>query len=379
MEHHQYAILEKLFYKKKCLAHVYQRIGDRNQAIYTSKAFKETLWLLNRKNLKLSTSKRLTEFVAKVVQPFSLTPLPIIGANNITNPLKLKPIIIIYDDSSIQNVIKWFSKIILAYQSLNIIPFTDRKYYAIGWRKEHENPNCITLKSYFPNFESYPINSSEIYDSLYNYIVNSNIEQKSFNFIRKNILNSIIHVLRIENIYFDSNLFFTGIRLLKFLKEKHPVDFQLLLQKLFIWSLNLAKGNFDSTYEEMKNFIITFLNNDFNIQRISADTLNFLTQRNHQTQTSDCLHNCYNIDGVSIQIGTVHSVKGTTNCATLYMETFYEGMYESDRMIEQLKCIAFNDQRIRNIQTAKIMYVGFSRPTHLLCFAAHGKRIQSSL
>ena len=42
-------------------------------------------------------------------------------------------------------------------------------------------------------------------------------------------------------------------------------------------------------------------------------------------------------NSVNIQIESVHSVKGMTHCATLYVETAYEGKYESTYCVMEKK------------------------------------------
>jgi hypothetical protein len=72
------------------------------------------------------------------------------------------------------------------------------------------------------------------------------------------------------------------------------------------------------------------------------------------------------------------------------MESFYKrgrGNYESQRLADQLaenKKVEETLGAIRNshdlvTQSAKMVYVGFSRPTHLLCFAIHKDRFDSDL
>ena len=89
-----------------------------------------------------------------------------------------------------------------------------------------------------------------------------------------------------------------------------------------------------------------------------------------------------------LQIETVHHAKGQTHCATLYIETMYQGKYESIHVIKEktkatkTKAAAYypnpfykeiGEQRKGvHIQSAmKMTYVGLSRPTHLLCYAMH--------
>lgn len=112
-------------------------------------------------------------------------------------------------------------------------------------------------------------------------------------------------------------------------------------------------------------------------------------------------------------VNTVHSVKGQTHFSTLYMELFLFGEYESTSLervfsgissldlIEELKANIRDKEneittlkargkrgaitlqsdieklkvKINNIKKySKMIYVGFSRPTHFLCFAVEKNR-----
>jgi len=87
-------------------------------------------------------------------------------------------------------------------------------------------------------------------------------------------------------------------------------------------------------------------------------------------------------------VGTVHSAKGQTHCATLYIETSYYS-YET----EKIKAPLFKEDHkfivgqkkagkeidIQKKQALKMMYVGFSRPTHLLCFAVLEENVKNVL
>ena len=86
---------------------------------------------------------------------------------------------------------------------------------------------------------------------------------------------------------------------------------------------------------------------------------------------------------LEIHLGTVHSVKGQTHTATLYLESFYQKdgsgvdakSYESQRLAAQFKgkkLLPNAKKRVR--ESARMVYVGFSRPTHLLAFAVHKER-----
>ena len=74
-------------------------------------------------------------------------------------------------------------------------------------------------------------------------------------------------------------------------------------------------------------------------------------------------------DDVEIEVATVHSVKGETHVATLYMETSYKGKYESQRIGEQLCGIPYMGTSVDTKMSLRIAYVAMSRPRYMLCMA----------
>jgi hypothetical protein len=97
-------------------------------------------------------------------------------------------------------------------------------------------------------------------------------------------------------------------------------------------------------------------------------------------------NNIFTVNNINIQVGTVHSVKGQTHTATLYLESCYQrtvqgsGTHESERLAGYLlgqprPAVIDNYSQ----QSLRMAYVGFSRPTHLLCFAVHRDRFAARL
>jgi len=80
---------------------------------------------------------------------------------------------------------------------------------------------------------------------------------------------------------------------------------------------------------------------------------------------------------VTIEVGTVHSVKGETHKATLYLETSYMKKVDSQRLLpfikgEYPKELVCKPEHIQNL---KLAHVAMSRPTHLLAFACSEQSI----
>lgn len=90
----------------------------------------------------------------------------------------------------------------------------------------------------------------------------------------------------------------------------------------------------------------------------------------------------YKTDEIEIKLSSIHAVKGQTHCAIMYIESAYRTpVYETLKfktkkpyLFEEHKCNGVYDK-----QALKMMYVGFSRPTHLLCFAVLKENVKENL
>jgi hypothetical protein len=93
-------------------------------------------------------------------------------------------------------------------------------------------------------------------------------------------------------------------------------------------------------------------------------------------------NNIFRQNGIEVELATIHSVKGETHIATLYLETSYQGEHESQRIMEQLKGTYYIPPRKGNIhkkETLKMAHVGMSRPKYFLCMAIHRDRFDNAL
>ena len=73
-------------------------------------------------------------------------------------------------------------------------------------------------------------------------------------------------------------------------------------------------------------------------------------------------------DNIKLEIGTVHSVKGETHIATLYLDTFYRKYDISNYLILE-NLLSLKNNLEKNKERQNIIFVGASRPRYLLCFA----------
>lgn len=399
MDKHQHDLLEDLFYRKSVRRHVYQRIGDINQAIYSGEIKLENIWKKREKTLPLKGSHRLPPNIAQVVKCFGLTFMDIEGLrkDDEGNDIDIKPHIIVFDDQTINQVIPEFAKIIKELNVEGKLP-SKLKYpiKAIGWRKEHDENDNLGIKDYHKSFEKDEQNPRKDFLNFKSYLLfYEKKDVQTLRYIRNNILNALLKLLRLEEIHDEQGRHFTMERLFKRFKEKDKEnekyhiyeDFKL---RIFQWSKMVYQCNVEDTFEQIKEFIPDFLKYFDKEKKVvkSKEFIESIAWERQEEMISSANTECPNVckhEDMDIAVQTVHSVKGETHTATLYLETYYHKdgsgenakSYESQRLVEQFKGKQFGrNEKDRVKQSAKMVYVGFSRPTHLLCFAVHKKRFK---
>jgi superfamily I DNA/RNA helicase len=401
MDKHQHDLLEYLYFDNGQSLSIYQRIGDKNQAIFSEDIEYDGIWKDRAKVFPIAGSRRLSPSIAKAAQPFGLIPQDIRG-NNSTNAdglaNNIPPHIIVYDDNSAKNVIPKFCELVKKFENEGRIPKV-KKYpiTAIAWRKGSDGQ--FGLKNYWPEYEANTSRSKADYPNLKSYLLFAKTEnsQNNLDSIHKSILKAFLRVLRLEQIKNpDSRTGYFSIgSLQKYLKDRHTSlydDFQL---RIFYWCRDVYLGKTDDTFTDIKQFIPKFLNcfgktlgrsvnfaNDESIENAPKSS-----DKSQKNAKKDNIYRCKKT-GIEVEIGTVHSVKGETHTATLYLESYYykDGKgknaksYESQRLKDQFAGKKIPDGAgDRTRQSARMVYVGFSRPTHLLCFAVHKDRYDENI
>lgn len=387
MEKHQHDLLEGLF---SCDEVVYQRIGDKNQAIYSGRVSLEEIWADRETVLRLKGSCRLSPCVAQIVNHFALNSseeFKIEGRHSCLNNCqkgKLKPHMIVFSDNTIEQVLKEFTKLVEKNVPEDVILNSKDPIKVIGWRKDKENGN-LGIKSYCEDFEPELSNTKISHPCLKSHLTlwKAFSNQKHFlNIARKSILEALITILRKEEIIQSNGRYFNINSLYKYLRDFHENFYEEFKRKVFIWSRDVYKEKVGGVLQDIKNFIPYLLKIfgkqiDLSAGFVSGDDIVELeVQSGTSSPMRDNVYDC-SITGLKVEIGTVHSVKGETHLATLYVETFYNRKHESDRLS---KCFCGQGNTFSNKtekETAKITYVAMSRPTHLLCFALHQDRFNA--
>lgn len=407
LEEFQIDIIDKIFHSSESKT-VIQRIGDINQSIYNSgkKVKVESDWK-PRYPMFLNDSNRLTNEVSQIVNCFTLDPqkdekgAPRFVVNGLRkiDPI-IKPHLIVFDEESVTKLENTFSDLITKY-SLHTLPeATKYGFKIIGWNAkwddDEDHKNKLRLENIFSQFKKEATGSKEIFDLLSKYLQLFDRNKKTLEPARRAILNALIAVLRIEGKTFNTKVrgkvvarYFSKNELINEVKKREDSnDYELLKTKLLEWSFNLmVNGQFESTYNFVKDFILNEFKEWFDLT-CGQETMSFLGENFEKVIIEiPKVADSHNSD-IKIDIGTVHSAKGQTHCATMYVETSYHG-YETNKLVVVEKkatktkpeIILANPiygkvhqfragKDIRAKEALKMMYVGFSRPTHLLCFVA---------
>lgn len=366
---------------------VLQRLGDQNQAIYQQDFKSEAVWVLKEEFLSLTGSKRLSIPIANAIKNIALFPQDLTGNSK---RQKIKPKILIFDDSTVTRVLSKFGEIIVK-ENLHL----NKKniFKAIGWRKEikeedgEEESGKLCLKSYF-DFDNSKQKSRADYAlfSDYFFISNDLISEKGVAIVKDRFLKALVKALRLSEVKNSEGVYFNPASVLAFIKINNKEEYDKLMSNLYAW----AKAFFsnEDIYLELRAYVIHLLTKVFIVQKASDALKQFMVtsttqSEDKQTERSKSSNSfIYDSEGtfIDIQVNSVHGVKGETHTGTLYLETYYYNdggkSYESQRLIKQIKGVRVGGSLGKRVQESlKVAYVGLSRPTDLLCFAIHSSRL----
>ncbi|MCH7409926.1 UvrD-helicase domain-containing protein [Belliella sp. DSM 111904] len=403
---HQIDIIDKIFFTKVSSS-IIQRIGDKNQAIYgPSKSVDvESVWETRQDfaqskyiDLVLAGTNRLTKEVAQIVDCLVLDRKPdsykVIGKRILEKPVP--PVLVVFSKEKKKELPALFKTIIKEHQQAKQIPIFDKygnqpKFNLIAWSGEwneertEKNKDKIRLEDIVPYSREIE-GKKEFLNSLSDHLLKYDKKKQTLEAIRKSILNGLIHILRLERKTYLSilrqrsiNRFYTKSKMIEEIKERSDFDYDFFKEELYNWCWQTKTGNEKTAYNKIKDFVLNKFKQWFNLE-INSETLAFLGTDFTNGQMLQSEIDVKVEDDLEVNVGTVHSVKGQTHCATMYVETSYY-KYETEKIITPLfleghNCIVGKrDSKgkeidIRKKEALKMMYVGFSRPTHLLCFAA---------
>ncbi|AKB75166.1 ATP-dependent DNA helicase UvrD/PcrA [Methanosarcina lacustris Z-7289] len=362
-DEHQNRLITQIFDESKV---VIQRFGDTNQSIYDNYVRENSVWEIGEDSLQINGSKRFSNKIADIVKRLCLHEQDLLG-NSLVQ--EIQPKILVFNDETIGSVIPFFGRII---NECNLCE-EKKEFKAIGWvAKEKEGKR--TLPSYFPEFQKKSHHNKIESDFLCEYlqrIDDNTIKIYGANYYRQLMVNSLLKTLRLLEIKNPDNLHnFTEKSLIEYFEKEDKTFMDNFEAKVVKWCLKIHSGT--NISEEFANVIRT----DFcsNFDGVNIDKLrDFFNNSIHGREEQSRETNIYGGADFNIEVATVHSIKGETHTATLYLETYYRD-YDVGRLIKYLAEGNGNPNSVHNM-SLKVAYVGMTRPTCLLCVAAHENSI----
>ena len=402
LDEKQVSLIEEIFYSDNTTT-VIQRIGDKNQSIFSSSnsLSDENVWKTRNEldpvrfheNLTLNNTYRLGENIAKLVDCFVLNRdegYEVVSARPDSN--NISPYLLVYKNEEDAEWLRdTFIELIKKYELNDSSKNIENGFYITSWTTEKDdNPEIWHLKKLFPEFSKETNRKRNDFDCLKKHFCLYNKESSSMYSIRRSLLNAITRILRIEGVLnpktskpYNTNAF---IQLVKDTSVEVYFNFN---KRLLLWCYLIeVERNYHRIYKdfvtfingEVKDFIPGFKvdkANDFISKEFNCNAINEEPDEEGVTNENE----------LEIQLSSIHGVKGQTHCATMYVETEYYGYetiklkhrnVESNPLYFEMQSIK-GTSRKRIDDTLKMMYVGFSRPTHLLCFAVKHENVEDDI
>ena len=388
-DNRQIALVNQLFADDKVII---QRFGDYCQAIYeeTRNEVVDNNELKGENVLYIHDSNRFGENIAKPLRSLCMEDNHLLqGSKEVPS---LKPVIITYENP--EDVLPRYVTLLgstkipelnnlsvleIANQKRNEDPLHRVNVKACGWvGKKGACDRKRLIESYFPAFKRNNVKQRIEGNSFEDFIYKcSDGNVKS---CATSIIQGVLKVLDLCGAKND-NRRHTRTSMLNFLSG-HDIELKdNFLQMVMQWSLLISKCQGKNDIHKLKEAIHKYIESvllPVFEKTISQEAINFFNAPNVDVHTEQGVENgnIFNGNGIEIEVATIHSVKGETHVSTLYLETFYQKLHESERLAQQFKGVMYTGDDKRTLSALKVAYVGMSRPRYFLCVAMQKDRFQ---
>jgi DNA helicase-2/ATP-dependent DNA helicase PcrA len=403
----QLEIIDKIFNAGKSSTKV-QRIGDKNQSIYGSGAKVKVHcdWITRGeekrskiKDLMISGSNRLTEEVATIVDCLVLDRKPekykVIGLRTLPKPIK--PRLIVYSLENCTKVVERFGEIINGMQESGDIPKNPKHPFKVVawsavWNVERTSPDKLRLENFVP-YSKEEKSKREYHDSLAKYFHFYDRKDKTMRAITQSLKCGICEAMNLQGLRKkgvingkDISKMYSVADLeqsLEELEQNFNGVSSRFRQVLFDCGILTIREEAQVAYSLLARFILEEFSSWFGFEA-NGLVREFIGEWKSYPIAIEPEVSC-----LPIEVGTIHSAKGQTHCATLYIETVFHS-FETEKIVAPLYKEAHGlvlgprkskkpEAEVRKKEALKMLYVGFSRPTHLLCFAVLETNVKGTL
>lgn len=382
----QLDLLESVFDRTKVIV---QRFGDPYQAIYNTKG--DCAWT-PAEPLPLNKSKRFGASIAKVLQTVCIEDNKDLKGND--EVPSVRPIMMVYTDGN--KVLPNFAKLLrekkigdftiadLANKERQTDKLHRINIKAVGYvgKEKVVDGESQSLHYYYPQFENQTTVKRPFEENVtLNTFLQKNAVQDNPQDYRHHILDALVAALVRADVKKNNDRFFSKTAMLDYLETNAPNVLVKLNEKLSEWVLKICKSMYSvdsAVFDDVKCFISTDFATVFDFKAGVGLVRRFLKKNDdefYQVKNQEQSLNVFRDGDLEIEVATVHSVKGETHAATLFLET-KNYKYESEHFGAQL-CGEPYKHRIGEshvLPSLKVAYVALSRPKYLLAYAIHKDR-----
>lgn len=359
--------IDAIFNSKKCAV---IKIGDSDQAIYSSEYNQVPDWVPQDGFLPIMTSCRYSQEIADVICKLKKENKSI---TTFAGKTGIKPVLIVFDIERIDRVIEEFINVLEKHEIFD----NNGIYKAIGAVKK-EDSSGLKIGSYWAEFDGSAKKQGEYnYWVLIDEIITGLLEGKLYKAERlvRKLLCRIFHYVKITNP--ESGKEFSVASIKKLLDNEYKEIYRQWIYELSRMQI-IERKTIDCLMRQKINELLKIKNPQ------AGDIFDhlpkyFLNKSAVVDQIETSEKNIYidSIRGRRIEFDTIHGVKGETHDATLYLETDRQRASDLNRILPYYgvgkpgKSILFDYSR-------KLAYVGMSRPKKLLCVAMQSKTYEKS-
>ena len=349
----QCRVIDRLFNTKNT---VVQKIGDADQAIYSGVKSEEIPWKVSGDALQLLASNRYHQKIANELIKLRTNNEAIISLNNASS---IDPALIVFEETKIKDVLKTFVALIEEYDLQKLVP--NGKYKAVGMIK---NGTGITIGDYWDEYKKEEMGSNKLVLDDYVHHIVKHIMSGNLSAIEKCVRKMLCQTCYLTNRKDEnSNRYFTFNSIKNGLFTYDEFDYK----NEILGISKIDEADYDVIREYLINTIRKVIMDEKDMQLLN----DFIASKTNFNQSDSQFVNRWTNDrrDIKVDFSTVYKVKGETHTATLYLETVTDRASDLKRIMPLFKGMKMTGTSPLYEKSRKVAYVGFSRPTHLLCVA----------
>ena len=403
----QSAILNRIFTGGSA-AVICQRFGDSNQAIYNfagDKGAETNAFPSDKiKRMDLPNSHRFGQTIADLANPFGLAPVPggLKGQGPANRGSVSKAIasgaqeaqhtIFLIDPADATKILDAYGELLL--ETFSNQELRDGSFWAVAQvhrpkedGKEHKAPHYIG--HYWPDYDSELSKQDPKPDSFVQYVLSGMAKAKISGEASPAVEKIAEGILRLADMAKGGITLYQrrhSHRYVLQLLEGHAEArkfYDAILDRFVVKRDPPTKEMWNDTHADRRRIVRKIAESVAKSSLNGPEIEEFLAWPDEPNAPAlapdrNVRDNIYRFQKhgreVAIQVGSIHSVKGTTNTATLVLETFWQGKNGRHNLellspwLSKEKAGGTNEGA-QQAARLKIHYVAMTRPTHLLCLA----------